>query len=81
MTIQDDLRDFISHDLNWEGGPGELTDDFPLLERGVLDSMGVFQVVSFLENRYGVEIKDEELVPEHFGTLGGISRLVESKRP
>jgi metal-sulfur cluster biosynthetic enzyme len=29
---------------------------------------------------YGVEIEDRELVPEHFGTLGGLARLVEAKR-
>jgi acyl carrier protein len=80
MTIRDDLREFISSELNWDGDPKQLTDEYPLLEGGVLDSVGIFQMVSFLESQYGVEIQDEELVPEHFGTLAGISRLVESKR-
>lgn len=46
----------------------------------MIDSAGIFQVVSFVETEFGVEIADEEPVPEHFGTLGGISRLVESTR-
>jgi acyl carrier protein len=78
--VQDRLRSFIVEELQFEGDPGDLTDDYPLLEKGVIDSAGIFQVVSFVETEFGVEIANEELVPEHFGTLGGISRLVESKR-
>jgi acyl carrier protein len=74
------LRAFIVEELQYEGDPATLTDDYPLLEKGVIDSAGIFQVVSFVENEFGVEIANEELVPEHFGTLGGIARLVESKR-
>jgi acyl carrier protein len=73
------LRTFIVEELQYEGDPSELTDDYPLLERGVIDSVGIFRLVSFIETEYGVEIADEELVPQHFGTLGGLSRLVESK--
>jgi acyl carrier protein len=78
--VQDRLRSFIVEELQFEGDPGDLTDDYPLLEKGVIDSAGIFQVVSFVETEFDVEIANEELVPEHFGTLGGISRLVESKR-
>jgi acyl carrier protein len=78
--VQDRLRSFIVEELQFEGDPGDLTDDYALLEKGVIDSAGIFQVVSFVETEFGVEIANEELVPEHFGTLGGISRLVESKR-
>jgi acyl carrier protein len=77
--VKDKVRAYIAEELNWEGASEELTDDYPLLDKGVVDSAGVFQVVSFVETEFGVEIQDEELVPEHFGTLEGITRLVESK--
>jgi acyl carrier protein len=77
--VQDRLRTFIVEELQYEGEPSQLTEDLPLLERGVIDSVGIFQLVSFIETEYGVEIADEELVPQHFGTLGGISRLIETK--
>jgi len=46
----------------------------------VLDSMGIFELVTHLEQRFGVEIFDEELLPENFGTVASIARLVESKQ-
>lgn len=76
----DKLRTFIVEELNYEGSPQELTDDFPLLESGVLDSLGIFQIVSFIESEFGVEIQDEELVGENFGSLKRIARLVDEKR-
>ncbi len=76
----DRLRTFIVEELSWEGSPGDLTDDFPLLERGALDSLGIFQLVSFIESEFGVEVRDKELVRANFGTLADISRLVDAKR-
>lgn len=77
----DRLRTFILEELSWEGSASDLTDDFPLLERGALDSLGIFQLVSFIEGEFGVEVRDEELVRDNFGTLRDIARLVDGKRP
>ncbi len=55
-------------------------DDYPLLEKGVLDSMGIIQVVAFLEDEFGIEVDDAELVPENFETIGSIAELIDSKR-
>lgn len=78
--IESKLRDFIVRELSWNGSRDELTDDYPLIERRVLDSLGIFEVVTFVESEFGIEIVDEELVPEHFGTIDGIARLIESKQ-
>lgn len=74
------LRTFIVEELSWEGSPSDLTEDYPLIERGTLDSLGIFQLVSFIENEFGVEVRDEELVRDNFGTLNDITALVEAKR-
>jgi acyl carrier protein len=77
MPIEERLRTFVVDELGFDGD--QLTDDYPLIERGVVDSMGILSLVSFVEGEYGVEIQDEELVPQHFGTIGGIADLVRSK--
>jgi acyl carrier protein len=75
----DRLRRFIREELGWNGPPAALTPDLNLLENGVLDSLGIFQTVGFLEDEYGVEVQDNELVPENFATLASIAALLESK--
>jgi acyl carrier protein len=79
MTTEDRIRSFILTDLRWPGPAEELDSEYPLIERDVLDSLGIFHMVSFLEREFRVQIEDEELVPEVFGTIRGIARLVDSK--
>jgi acyl carrier protein len=45
----------------------------------VIDSLGLFRIVGFLETEYGVLIPDDQLVPENFATLDTIARLVEQR--
>lgn len=73
------LRESIVNDLRWDGGRELLTTDYPLIENHVLDSLGLFTLVSFVEEQFGVEVGDEELVPENFGTLGSITAFIERK--
>lgn len=53
--------------------------DYPLLENGIVDSMGVLDLVSFLEAEYHITIDDEDLVPEHFQTIGRLADFVHAK--
>jgi acyl carrier protein len=80
MVVEDRLRAFISEQVRWDPSSGELPSDYPLLQTNLIDSLGLFNLVSFLESEFGIEVGDAELVPEHFGTIAGIARLVESKR-
>ena len=56
-----------------------VTDDLPLLDSGLMDSMGIFELVSALETECGVRIEDDELVPENFNSIDAITGLVEQK--
>jgi acyl carrier protein len=78
MTTKESLRRFIIEELSFSGDPAALDDDdYPLLDNQVIDSLGVFQLVSFLEDEFGIEVDDEELVPDNFATIGRIVALVE----
>ena len=77
MTVQDRLRTFIQDELAGTSGP--LANDYPLIENGVIDSLGLLEIVQFIEREFGVEVADEDLVIGNFGTLDTIARLVGSK--
>lgn len=74
------IRDFVLTEMGWDRPPDDLTAEFPLLEEKAIDSLGVYQLVSFIEETYGVSIGDHELVPENFRSLAAIDRLVTAKR-
>src|SRR5712664_3396099 len=53
--------------------------DTALLEKGILDSLGILDVVSFLESEFSMVVSDDELVPDNFQTLGTLSAFVLKK--
>ncbi len=79
--FEDRLREFIVGDLGWQGTPTLLTTDYQLIDNDVIDSLGIFELVTFIEEEFEIEIDDEELVLENFATLGTMGTLVRKKVP
>lgn len=80
MDVQARLRAYITENLAVQAGGAEFGDDDPLLDSGIIDSMGVFQLVTFLETEFGAYVDDDEVVPENFETLNSIAALVARKQ-
>jgi acyl carrier protein len=78
--VEDRIRRFIGTELSWDGDATAISDDDELIETDILDSLGVQQVVALIEEEFGVEVEDDELVAENFATLRAIGDLVRSKR-
>jgi acyl carrier protein len=56
-----------------------LNDDLPLLEAGIVDSLGVLDVIGFLEQTFHIKIDDDELTPDNFASLRCMAAFVEKK--
>ena len=57
-----------------------LADDDSLFEKGVIDSMGVLELIGFLHSEFGVTVADEDINEGNLGTLSGIARYVLARR-
>lgn len=79
MSEAERIRDFLIDELHWQGPRSELTEDLPLIEDHVVDSMGLLRLVAWLEETFGVEVSDAEVVPANFGTIRGIEELLSRK--
>jgi acyl carrier protein len=60
--------------------PARLTPTTPLVTGGILDSLGLLDLVSFLEERFGVEFEAHEVDPAYFDTLTAIDAFLQRKR-
>jgi acyl carrier protein len=74
------VRAFISTRLAPAAGRTEIADDEDLIDTGIVNSLGIFQLVAFLEERFQISIGDEQITPENFGTIEGIDRLVAARK-
>jgi len=78
MNIENEIRKFIEENFILEGDD-HLGDEDSLLEKGIIDSTGVLELVAFLEETYLFKIKDEELVPDNLDSIQKISQFVQNK--
>ncbi len=58
----------------------KIDDDVALLESGVIDSLGVLDLVQFLDESFGITISDDELTPDNFSSINAMAAFVEQKR-
>lgn len=79
MLLSEKIRVFIIENFLFGEDRG-LKDDSSFIEEGFIDSTGVMQLVSFLENEFSVVVKDEELTPENLDSVNRVTAFVETKR-
>lgn len=79
MDVEASVREFLKDHVPAGQDSGTISADESLLDSGLLDSASILEAVSFLEERFGFVISDEELVPENFETINAIVALVASK--
>jgi acyl carrier protein len=80
MSVTAELECFIVDEIALGREVGTIGVDEDLLARGLIDSLGVSQLVAFLEDRFGVHVSDADLTPENFQSLARMEAFVARKR-
>jgi acyl carrier protein len=78
-AVTDRIRDFLAEHFP-AARSRRLDPDESLLTNGILDSLGVLDVVAFLETEFKITVTDEDLLPENFESLGRLTAFVEEKQ-
>jgi acyl carrier protein len=77
MFIEALIRDYILENFLYTDDGKKLGNDDSFLENGVIDSTGVVELVMFVEETFGFEVADEDIVPEHFDSVERLARYVQ----
>jgi acyl carrier protein len=75
------INGYISQEFVRDDALLPLTDDTPLLESGILDSLSLLQLVVFLEERFGITVGDADLLPQNFETVNTICAYLRAREP
>jgi len=79
-TPKDQIREFIQKDLASAKGISSFSDSESLMENGIIDSLGIFRLVAFLEETFRLRIGDEEITAENLKSVDVIEQLVLAKK-
>jgi acyl carrier protein len=77
--LRKEIREFITANF-YLPDPKGLDDEASLIDLGVVDSTGVLEVISFLESHFGINVAEDETVPENLDSIARIVGFVARKR-
>jgi acyl carrier protein len=78
MEIKEKVRTFITESF-YVIDEMKLTDESSLLEKGVVDSTGILEVISFLEEKFSMQVAEDEMVADNFDSITNIASFVDKK--
>ena len=75
------IRAYIAENILFSGSTYPYADETSFLDEGVLDSMNVLQLVTFVEKQFGIPVDDQDIVPDNFDSVSRLVRFIERKAP
>ncbi len=74
------IRVFIFENFLFDADESALKNDDSFLEQGIIDSTGVLELVEWLEDEFGFQVEDDELVPENLDSVNLLAAFIERKK-
>jgi acyl carrier protein len=79
LVIKKEIKDFIQKNFLFASNISDFGDDDSFMEKGIIDSTGVLELVSFVEERFNVSVEDDELVPDNLDSTNKLAGYISRK--
>ena len=80
MSIEETMRNYILENYLFTDDQSALSSSDSFMEKGIIDSTGILEVIYFLEDELGVMVEDEEMIPENLDSVDNIVAFVNKKK-
>lgn len=77
--MQNKVRQFIIENFIFDDQAEAIGDDDSFLDRGIIDSTGILEVVNWVQEEFGIEVDDMELVPENLDSVNRLAAFIQKK--
>ena len=79
MSIEMQIKDYIAKNMIFSENGFPYSDEASFLEEGIVDSVGVMELVAFVEDGFGIKVADHEVIPDHFDSVSKLTIFVRRK--
>lgn len=79
-TVEEKIRKFIADSILYSNSGYPYPDDTSFLENGIVDSMNVMEIVMYAEEKFGIKVKDEDIVPANFDSVRNLAEFIRRKQ-
>jgi acyl carrier protein len=80
-TVKEQIRQYIAENILFSDNGIGLSDEESFLDAGIVDSVGVLELVAFVEDTFAFEVPDEEIVPDNFDSISRLAAFIERRTP
>lgn len=80
MNVREELEKFILNELAVDQDRQSIEPDEDLIMQGIIDSMGVIKLSTFMEEKFGIKISDMDMVPENFQNIESLTKFVKQSK-
>ncbi|MET0028130.1 MAG: acyl carrier protein [Candidatus Thiodiazotropha sp.] len=80
MSVEEQIRNYILENYLFTDDQSALDSNDSFLDKGILDSTGILEVIYFLEDEFGIKVEDTEMVPENLDSVNNIVAFVGKKK-
>ena len=81
MDIESTIRDFVSRNLLFLEGGFPFGDDASFLDEGIVDSVGVLELVNFVGEHFSLDVGGDDVTPENFDSVNRLARFIRQRQP
>ena len=79
MSVEEKVRNYILENYLFTEDQSELNNEDSFLDKGIIDSTGILEVIFFLEEEFGISVDDDEMIPENLDSVNNIVKYISSK--
>jgi len=79
MSIETQIKDYIARNLLFSDNGFPYSDEVSFLEEGIVDSIGVMELVAFVEEDFSVKVDDLDVTPENFDSVNRMAAYIRRK--
>jgi len=79
MSIETQIKDYIARNLLFSDNGFPYSDEVSFLEEGIVDSIGVMELVAFVEENFSVKVDDLDVTPENFDSVNRMAAYIRRK--
>ena len=79
VDIKQDVREYIINNFLFGDEENSFNDDDSFMENSILDSTGILDIILFIEEKYGIKIEDNEILPQNLDSLNNLEKFIKTK--
>ena len=78
--IQSKIKGYIRENFLYGGNENDLSNEDSFLEKGIIDSTGILELVAFVEETFNIKIWDQDLIPENLDSINNLCKFISGKK-